>query len=249
MADPRKSRFPIGLTVATAIGLAILISLGVWQLQRLKWKEGVLAKIAALQSAPAQPLGPVLARAARGEDVEYTRVAVNCPDPGKTQPLVYGYTLREGVTGWRLMTMCHLAGAPYDSILLDRGVIDRFAGTLAPSAGRFPDPVAVTGVLRAVAKAPLQGAATYQEEGDITAVMALDPVSLAYVAQQSETKTPAPYLLAVDRETPAPPGVTPAPLPLNIPNNHRNYALTWFGLAAALAAVYAATLFRGRTSA
>ena len=55
-----SGRFPIGLTVASAIGIAILISLGVWQLQRLTWKEGVLAHIAALRQAPAVDHGPVL---------------------------------------------------------------------------------------------------------------------------------------------------------------------------------------------
>ena len=44
-------RYSVGLTIATAIAMAILIGLGVWQLQRLKWKEGLLAHVAALQSA------------------------------------------------------------------------------------------------------------------------------------------------------------------------------------------------------
>jgi len=52
-------RFPVGLTVATLAGLAILCSLGVWQVRRLHWKEGLLARIAALQAAPARPIEPV----------------------------------------------------------------------------------------------------------------------------------------------------------------------------------------------
>ena len=34
----RARRFPVGLTIAVAISLAILIGLGSWQLQRLHWK-------------------------------------------------------------------------------------------------------------------------------------------------------------------------------------------------------------------
>ncbi len=34
-------------TLFTAVSVAILISLGVWQLHRLAWKEGLLANIAA----------------------------------------------------------------------------------------------------------------------------------------------------------------------------------------------------------
>ena len=41
-------RFPWGLTVTVLIALAILVALGVWQLQRLEWKEGVLARRAAV---------------------------------------------------------------------------------------------------------------------------------------------------------------------------------------------------------
>ena len=36
--------------------------------------------------------------------------------------------LRDGQVGWRLMTVCHLTSGPYDGILLDRGIVQRFAG-------------------------------------------------------------------------------------------------------------------------
>ncbi len=55
-------------------------------------------------------------------------------------------------------------------------------------------------------------------------------------------------MLVAEQETPAPPGVVPSPLPSDIPNNHLGYAITWFGLAAALAGVYLAVLFRRRAS-
>jgi len=57
---------------------------------------------------------------------------------------------------------------------------------------------------------------------------------------------PAPVTLMLER--PAPEGglPRPAPVPTNIPNNHLGYAITWFGLAAALVGVYLAMLFRRR---
>jgi surfeit locus 1 family protein len=57
---------------------------------------------------------------------------------------------------------------------------------------------------------------------------------------------PAPVFMML--EAPAPKGLapTPAPLPADIPNNHLQYAITWFGLAAALAGVYLASLWRRR---
>ena len=55
---------------------------------------------------------------------------------------------------------------------------------------------------------------------------------------------PAPYILMVERATPAPPGIVPAPLPAEISNRHLEYALTWFGLAVTLLFIYAAMLWR-----
>ena len=43
-------------------------------------------------------------------------------------------------------------------------------------------------------------------------------------------------------------GLIPAPIPADIANRHLEYALTWYGLAAALLGVYAAMLFRRRAS-
>ena len=45
-AEDDIRRFPVGLTLATAIALGILVALGVWQLQRLAWKEALIASVA-----------------------------------------------------------------------------------------------------------------------------------------------------------------------------------------------------------
>src|ERR1700741_3994469 len=100
VAPPRTTGFPLGLTAATAIALVLLIGLGVWQLQRLTWKEGLLAHIAALQSAPAPPLGPVLDALAQGRNVDFTRVGVSCPGLAAA-PYLQLYGLKDGQAGWR----------------------------------------------------------------------------------------------------------------------------------------------------
>ena len=56
---------------------------------------------------------------------------------------------------------------------------------------------------------------------------------------------PAPVFLMAETSTnPGWQALVPAPLPAEITNRHLEYALTWFGLAAALAGVYAALLFK-----
>jgi surfeit locus 1 family protein len=72
----------------------------------------------------------------------------------------------------------------------------------------------------------------------------MDPASLAQIARAQGLARPAPYVLAVEGETPPLPGVTPQALPQDIPNNHLVYALTWFALAVILAWFYGAMLIR-----
>ena len=99
-----------------AVAFAILVGLGTWQFQRLQWKELLLARIDALQAAPAQPVLPVLARIAAGDNADFTRVILDCPGLSKA-PYVELYSLRDGQAGVRLMSACRLDGAAYGSIL------------------------------------------------------------------------------------------------------------------------------------
>src|SRR4051812_5068071 len=93
--------FPVGLTIAVAIAFSILIALGIWQLERLKWKEALLAHVAQLEMSKAQALEYPLDALARGKDVEFTRVTVVCPGLANA-PYLEVYDLRDGQAGVRL---------------------------------------------------------------------------------------------------------------------------------------------------
>ncbi|MDR6530443.1 surfeit locus 1 family protein [Caulobacter rhizosphaerae] len=219
---PKDRRFPIGLTIASLVAFAILCGLGVWQVKRLAWKEDLLARIELLKTAPAQPLATVLARAKAGEDVAWTRVSVGCSsDKPQTLPLVYG--VRDGDIVWRATAICRTSAAGYGAILLDLGVVKALTGQPTP--------------------APLALAAPAQAVGVLMAPRSLGGDRAATVARFAANK-PAPYILMVESATPAPPGITPAPLPAEISNRHLEYALTWFGLAVTLLFIYAAMLWR-----
>src|SRR4051812_37011399 len=114
--EPR--RFPIGLTLAVVIAFAILVALGTWQVQRLHWKEGLLARIVALQAAPARPLGPVLDAVSRGSDADFTRVRATCPGLAKAA-FVELYFVTDGQVGSRLISACRTDSLRYRSILVD----------------------------------------------------------------------------------------------------------------------------------
>jgi surfeit locus 1 family protein len=237
-----KSRggFPVGLTVATVIALAILIVLGGWQLQRMKWKEHLLAQIAALQSAPPQPLAPVLDALGHSRDVGFTRVRVTCPGLGKA-PYLELYGLREGQAGSRLISACAAPNSHYRTILVDRGFVGDTVSSRPPVDPADTTPVELVGVLRNPDPASF---VTPANRSDTNRWFSRDAVAMAAALKAPQ---PAPvFLMAETSSNPEWKALIPAPLPAEIPNRHLEYALTWFGLAGALAAVYAAMLLKRR---
>lgn len=242
MMTEARPRFPLAMTLATLVALAILIGLGAWQVQRLSWKTALLAKVAALQAAPPVPIGPVLAALAQGRDGDFTRVAATCPALAKA-PYLELYGIRDGEAGVRLISACRLTEGPYGSVLVDRGFIP---DTVTARPAISPDqatPVQVTGVLRAGDRAsfvtpPNDLAANHWYSRDIPAM-----------AGALKADRPAPtFLMAETPTNPDFPALVPSPLPVEISNRHLEYALTWFGLAASLAGVYVAVLWRRRKS-
>lgn len=240
-----EGRFPWGLTVAALFAMAILVGLGVWQVRRLAWKEALLAKIAALETAPARPIADVMSQQG---SVEFTRVRATCapmltPIAG---PSLYRYAVRDDRIGWRLLGGCRLAEGSYDGIVLDRGIIERFMGSNSPQPSSFPRAGEVVGVLRAVGAKPWLGPAVMEQGAGLVAYRVIDQASLTQIARAEGFSRPAPYILAVEQERPSLPGVTPSAVPKDIPNNHLIYAITWFSLALILAWFYVSMLIRQR---
>ncbi len=233
--EPEQRRVPIGLTIATLVALAILVWLGVWQLQRLAWKEALLAHIAALKTAAAQPMATVLSSKA---NPDLTRVKVTCSGLGSA-PYLELYSVREGGAGARLISACRLSAGPFASVLVDRGFVsDKISARprIDPSDQR---PFEVVGVLRT----PDQP--TFVTPKNNLAANHWYSRDLPAMARALGVTSPAPVTLMAETSTnPEWKALDPTPLPPEISNRHFEYALTWFGLAAALACVYAATLWK-----
>lgn len=231
---PAQARLPIGLTVVTAIALAMLVALGVWQLQRLAWKRDLLAHIGALQSAPARPIDQVLTTDA---GLDFARVTVACPGLASA-PYVKLYSLVDGQIGVRLISACVLTTGPYGSVLVDRGFLAETV-TQRPAQSVSTVPTAVTGVLRQPDKANFVTPAPQNDQWYARDVAAM--------AKTLKADRPAPVMLFAETSTnPELKGLQPIAVPAEISNRHLEYALTWFGLAAALLGVYSAVLVRGR---
>ncbi|HEY3797882.1 MAG TPA: SURF1 family cytochrome oxidase biogenesis protein [Caulobacteraceae bacterium] len=210
-------RFPVGLTLAALVVFVVCGGLGVWQLQRLAWKQVMLRDIAVRQHAPPVPIGPVLASAGAGADVSFTRVTATClPAP----PSLARFQMTTRDSDWiaRALSDCALVAPPYDGVVADRGVVVSSRGVANPPPLTLPAPQTIAGVL-------------YAKPEPADAVLA----------------HPAPVVLVAEQETPAAPGVTPQPYDVNAADNLEYvgaYAPTWFGLAGVVACVYAAMLWR-----
>jgi len=202
--------------------LAILLSLGTWQVYRLQWKEAILARIAQAERAPPVPLPP--------DPEPYTKVAVS----GRFRfDLVaqFGAEVRDTRSGPTMGTYqivpLERDGAP--PILVDRGWVPQVRQTaLNDPSG----PVPVTGYIRPDEKphwfSPSDDLATRQ-------FYTLDPEAIAAAVG---LPVPAPFtLIALAAVSPAafpiPAQHLPAP-----PNNHLSYAITWYGLAVALIVIF-----------
>lgn len=232
-----------GLVTHLVVFLAFcaLIGLGVWQVQRLKWKTALLHSIAALQTAPARPIAPVLSRLKAGGDINYTRVMLQCPDV-ETRPVVRLFMPYQGLMGYRLITDCPLGAGPYASVLVDRGFIGQEGVEPPRSVPGVRIDTPVVGVLR---KPDSPTFVTPKNQPSQNIWYWRDVSGMAAALHAS---APAPLVLMLESPVPASSVPRPVPLPVNIPNNHLGYAITWFGLAAALAGVYLAMLLGKRPS-
>lgn len=230
-----KNGFSILTFILVALGVAILCGLGAWQVKRLHWKTQMLNRIAALQYAPAEPLHVALNHLQAGRDVDFIRVTTTC-EPAPPQAPARVYTVTDAGPGWRPIVLCRIADGPYPAVPLDLGIEGDAAraGDTALAA-----PATLTGVLRTAPKrAPFMSApaAAPGEFGwrDVKAIS-------AYLGATNA----APVFLMLEQPA-ASSAIHPAPAPTDIPNNHLGYAITWFGLAAALVGVYVAALLRRR---
>ena len=229
-----RTGFPYGLTIVTLIALGILIGLGNWQLNRRAWKQALLAEIAALQNAPSRPINAVLLPGSR---IDFARVTVACPGLA-TAPFLSLYAVVDGQAGVRLISACNLTASAYGSVLVDRGFISD-SQTVRPPVTADQKVLLITGILRQPDKAnfvtpPPQSGQWYARD-------------IPGMAKALSAANPAPVFLFAETATnPDMAALRPIAVPPEISNRHMEYALTWFGLAAALASVYVGMLIRRR---
>lgn len=198
--------FPLLLGIA---GTALLLWLGVWQVQRLAWKENVLAQIDARitdvpVALPASP-DPVADR--------FLRVSISGDFTGPEIHVLASRKLKGA--GYKIIQAFQ---TDTRTILVDRG----FIATPAKDAPRMSPRITIVGNLHWPDEID-----SYTPADDLAANIwfARDVPKLAQVLQTE------PLLLIASSDTGA--GIEAYPVDSSsIPNDHLNYAITWFLMAA-----------------
>lgn len=222
-------RFPLALTLAVVPAMALLIGLGVWQVQRLHWKEGLIAQAEAAAKAPPAPLRAVTASG----PVEFRRVIVDCPGLA-TAPYVEMQTVEEGEVGVRLISACATGRAVY---LVDRGFVAETVSA-RPATAPSTEPLHIEAVVRTP---PSPNRMAPPPSGRLFFTRDREAMAKALgVAGPVAPQT----LFALTSTNPEWLALKPSAPPVAFENNHLGYALTWFGLALALAGFYAAMVMR-----
>jgi cytochrome oxidase assembly protein ShyY1 len=226
--------------VAVIAALAVLLALGTWQLQRKGWKEALIGTLdRRLNDAPIALPPPYEWGGMTPDNSEFTPVRLHVEFPQAGDALVYtsGSSIRSDVkgAGYFVFSVAKLPGGR--RIVVNRGFApDR---TYPPA----PGPQDIVGYVRWPEK-PSWFVADHDAAGVVWTVR--DPQAMARFKDWGEV---APFY--IDQEAPEPPGGIPHPakLEVHLRDDHLQYAITWYGLAAALVVMCAIGLARRRREA
>lgn len=222
-------RFILPILVVTAT--LLLLGLGTWQMQRLAWKEAVIEQREAGLAMPAAPLPRDVDGLEEARAFDFRTVTVTGSFRHDLEQS-FGAKARGGVLGHHILTPLVPEQGP--AVIIDRGWVpaDKVHPASRPE-GQLAGTIEVSGIARFRA-ADRPGAFTPDNDPDAGSWYHYDMAAIA-AALGIEL---SPLVIEAD-DTPNPGG-----LPIGgrtliaLANNHLQYAITWYGLAAALVGVY-----------
>ncbi|MCF8470543.1 MAG: SURF1 family protein [Parvibaculum sp.] len=216
-------------TLLTAAMLPVLVGLGVWQVQRLHWKDALLTRIESrLSEMPVDLPAPAAWDGLDAQALEYTRMRLD----GVFGPREFHYFTQssDGTPGYAVLSPLDVGGGSV--VLVDRGFVPQALKDPAMHAGAPQGEVSFTGILRAPGRRVWVSGVDDPEKN---IWMVRDPTVMG---AELDAGSVAPFI--VEAEAGAFPGEWPkaGTTRPDIPNNHLDYALTWFGLAVVLMGIY-----------
>lgn len=235
-ASRARARGLVPAALATLVAFAILVALGMWQLDRLAWKESLIAAIdQGLAKKPAPLETPADAWKTLGRE-EYRPVSVT--GTFRHQDERHLFTSQDGQTGWHIYTPLDTEGGHI--LFVNRGFVpDDLKDPATRPDGQVQGPVTVVGLVRTPG---VQGSFEPDRDPAKNVWYWRDLAGMVgSLGEKGAWEKMMPFFIDAVAE-PETPGGWPkgGATRLEIPNRHLEYALTWFGLAGALIAVFAA---------
>lgn len=223
------SRFAVALA-ACLLGIVILAGLGTWQVERLQWKEELLARIEQRVAAEPVDLATVRQRAEAGEDIAYTPVQLSGRFLNEGER--YFLSTFEGQAGWNVFTPLLLDDG--NLIFVNRGFVPYdLRDRDKRRSGLIDGEVEITGIARVP---PSEKPGYFIPDND--------PSKDTFFWQDLSSMAAGLTLASDARVLPftvdAGPGRAPGGWPVGgttvviMPNNHLQYAITWYGIGLVL---------------
>lgn len=232
----------IAVILLSAFGL--LLSLGTWQMQRLAWKEGLLAELDRNLEAEPLPIDEIISASNRGDNFEYKPVSVTgIFDHSKEQ---HFFATHEGRVGYYVYTPLTF---DQSVIFINRGFVPfDLKEPITRLDGQIEGLVTITGLARNM----LDHKPSFLVPDNTPEQNIYYWKDLRAMAANAELSYNKPSLVKffIDADLMSSPGMQAGSYPIggvtiiDLPNNHLQYAFTWYGLAATLLIVVIYYRFR-----
>jgi cytochrome oxidase assembly protein ShyY1 len=240
----------LGFGLFTLAMVATCIALGVWQLQRRVEKHALIAALTERSAAEPVALPPPSQwNGITAQDDEFRRVRFKATYDPAADAMVYssGSAVRDDVSGpgtWAFLP-AHLESG--ETVVINAGFVqntmqDRAQQDRAVTRLVTGEAADLTGYIRFPESA---GLLTPSANAEKRLWFTRDHLAIAQALGWGGGKAIAPFY--IDLELPVPPSGIPKPAPLHVhlKDDHLQYAVTWFGLAGAMAIAFL-VWWRGR---
>lgn len=244
---PTRRRGVAGFALFTLVMVAAFIGLGVWQLQRRVAKHALIAALTErLASAPTTLPPPAQWRRLNAADDEFRRVSFTASYAPLPDAMVYssGSAVRKDASGPGTWAFLPARLASGEMVVIDAGFVentmqDRAVEDRAVTKLVTGEPVSLTGYLRFPEGA---GWLTPAENRARRLWFVRDHLAMASALGWGAV---APFYVDLEQPVPANGIPRPGPLDVHLKDDHLQYAITWFALAAAVLIAFGAWV-RGR---
>jgi len=230
-----RFRFTLWPTLFTIPVILLTLSLGVWQLQRLEWKTALIAEREAALSAPPVAIPD---DGAAAQALDFHRVAGTGTFLHDKELYIGAFSTRD-VEGYQVVTPVRLASGKI--LLVNRGWVPEARKEPANRPeGQIQGPTTIDGILRVpvVPKSifswlvptpvnrPNENFWFYVDVPGMVAKDGLDPAEvLPFYVEAGPDKNPGGFPVGGQTR-------------ISLPNDHLQYAITWFSFAVILAVIY-----------